>query len=44
MEGYATPDTTLKDRNVIKQKLGQGYSYNISIIDSKDTIQRLKKL
>ena len=44
MEGYATPDTTLKDRNVIKQKLGQGYSYSISIIDSKDTIQRLKKL
>ncbi|WP_290651845.1 hypothetical protein [Lachnoanaerobaculum sp.] len=42
MEGYATPDTTLKDRNVIKQKLGQGYSYSISIIDSKDTIQRLK--
>ena len=44
MEGYATPDTTLKDRNVIKQKLGQGYRYSISIIDSKDTIQRLKKL
>lgn len=44
MEGYATSDTTLKDRNVIKQKLGQGYSYSISIIDSKDTIQRLKKL
>ena len=43
MEGYATPDTTLKDRNVMKQKLGQGYSYSISIIDSKDTIQRLKK-
>ena len=42
MEGYATPDTTLKDRNVIKQKLGQGYSYSISIIDSKDIIQRLK--
>jgi len=42
MEGYATPDTILKDINVMKQKLGQGYSYSISIIDSKDTIQRLK--
>ena len=38
MEWYATPDTTLKDRNVMKQKLRQGYSYSISIIDSKDTI------
>ena len=41
-EGYATPDITFKDRNMVKQKLGQGYSYSISIIDSKDTIQRLK--
>ena len=41
-EGYATPDTTFKDRNMVKQKLGQGYSYSISVIDSKDTIQRLK--
>ena len=42
MEGYATPDTILKDINVVKQKLGQDYSYSISVIDSKDTIQRLK--
>ena len=41
-EGYATPDITFKDRNMVKQKLGQGYSYSISVIDSKDTIQRLK--
>jgi|GEM_PF-273717 len=41
-EGYATQDTTLKDRNVVKQKLGQGYSYSISVIDSTDTIKRLK--
>ena len=42
MEGYATPDTILKDINVVKQKLGQDYSYSISVIDSEDTIQRLK--
>ena len=41
-EGYATPDTIFKYRNMVKQKLGQGYSYSISVIDSKDTIQRLK--
>ena len=41
-EGYATQDKVLKGGNVMKQKLGQGYSYSISIIDSKDTIQRLK--
>lgn len=26
----------------MKQKLGQSYSYSISVIDAKDTIQRLK--
>ena len=41
-EGYETPDTTFKDRNMVKQKMGQGYSYSISVIDSEDTIQRLK--
>ena len=41
-EGYATQDTTSNGGNVEKQKLGQNYSYSISVIDAKDTIQRLK--
>jgi hypothetical protein len=41
-EGYATQDTTLKYGNMDKNKLGQGYSYSITAIDSVDTIQRLK--
>jgi len=41
-EGYATQDTTSKGEDVVKRKLGESYSYSISVIDAKDTIQRLK--
>ena len=41
-EGYATQDTTSKGEDVVKRKLVQSYSYSISVIDAKDTIQRLK--
>ena len=41
-EGYATRDTTSKGEDVVKRKLVQSYSYSISVIDAKDTIQRLK--
>ena len=41
-EGYATQDTTAKGEDVVKRKLVQSYSYSISVIDAKDTIQRLK--
>ena len=41
-EGYATHDTTSKGEDVVKRKLGESYSYSISVIDAKDTIQRLK--
>ncbi|EHO51046.1 hypothetical protein HMPREF9099_02223 [Lachnospiraceae bacterium oral taxon 082 str. F0431] len=34
-EGYATPDITFKDRNMVKQKLGQGYSYSIVLLTPK---------
>lgn len=34
-EGYATPDTILKDINVVKQKLGQDYSYSIVLLIPK---------
>ena len=35
MEGYATPDTILKDINVVKRKLGQDYSYSIVLLIPK---------
>ena len=41
-EGYATQDTTSKGEDVVKRKLVQSYSYSISVIDAKNTIQRLK--
>ena len=41
-EGYATQDTTSKGEDVVKRKLVQSYRYSISVIDAKDTIQRLK--
>ena len=41
-EGHATQDTTSKGEDVVKRKLGESYSYSISVIDAKDTIQRLK--
>ena len=34
-EGYATPDIAFKDRNMVKQKLGQGYSYSIVLLTPK---------
>ena len=34
-EGYATPDITFKDRNMVKRKLGQGYSYSIVLLTPK---------
>ena len=31
-EGYSTPDTIFKDRNMVKQKLGQWYYISKCII------------
>jgi len=43
-EGYATPDITFKDRNMVKQKLGQGYSYSIVLLTPKILFRDWKTL